>query len=164
MELKDLASVSGKGGLFKVLKPSKSGIILEATDGTNKKMVAGLHRKVSILDEISIYTNTSEGSVPLKKVFQIIYKEFGEDPDVDISSGEELKSFLKHILPNYDETKVYVSDIKKVVNWYAIVYRLAPEILKPEPEEEKKSVKQKKNGKTEDGEGKKGSESETDKK
>jgi len=144
MELKDLASVSGKGGLFKVLKPSKSGVILETTDGTNKKMVAGLHHKVSILDEISIYTKTSEGSVPLKEVFQTIYKEFGADPDVDISSADELKSFLKHILPDYDESKVYVSDIKKVVNWYTIVHQIAPEILQPEAEIEKKPSKSEK--------------------
>lgn len=129
MEIKDLATVSGKGGLFKVLKPSKAGVILEATDGSGKKMVAGVHNKVSLLHEISIYTHTSEGSTPLENVLKKIYDEFGEDPDVDTSSGEELKSFFKHILPDYDESKVYTSDMKKVVNWYHTILKIAPEIL-----------------------------------
>ena len=144
MELKDIASVSGKGGLFKVLKPSKAGVILESLDDQKKKMVAGVHHKVSILDEISIYTHTSEGSTPLKEVFQKIYKEFGEDPDVDTGSPEELKAFFKHILPDYDESKVYTSDMKKIVSWYLIIYKVAPEILTESEEKEGEEDKEKK--------------------
>ena len=66
MEFSDLASVSGKGGLWKVLKPARTGVVLESLDGSNKKMVANMHSKVSILSEISIYTNTAEGTVPLE--------------------------------------------------------------------------------------------------
>ena len=123
MELKDIAAVSGKGGLFKILKPSKAGVILESLDEKKQKMVAGVHHKVSVLDEISIYTHTSEGSTPLKEVFEKIYGEFDDDPDVDTSSSDELKSFFKHILPDYDENKVYISDMKKIVNWYLILYK-----------------------------------------
>lgn len=135
MELKDIAAVSGKGGLFKVLKPSKAGVILESMDDKKQKLVAGLHHKVSVLDEISIYTHTSEGSIPLLEVFQKIFTEFDEDPGVDSSSPpDELKAFFKHILPDYDESKVYTSDMKKIVNWYRIVFKEAPEILKSKPE------------------------------
>ena len=138
MELKDIAAVSGKGGLFKVLKPSKAGVILESLDDKKQKLVAGVHHKVSILDEISIYTNTSEGSTPLKDVFQHIYKEFDDDPGVESSSPpDELKAFFKHILPDYDESKVYVSDMKKLVNWYGIIYKEVPEILKEESDNKK---------------------------
>jgi len=145
MELKDIAAVSGKGGLFKVLKPSKAGVILESIDDKKQKLVAGLHHKVSVLDEISIYTHTSEGSIPLLEVFQKVFTEFDEDPGVDSSSPpDELKAFFKHILPDYDESKVYTSDMKKIVNWYRIVYREAPEILKSKSKTEDKGGKKKK--------------------
>lgn len=138
MELKEIASISGKGGLFKVLKPSKAGVILESIDEKKQKLVAGVHHKVSILEEISVYVNTSEGSIPLQEVFKKIFKEFEDDPGVDSSSTpDEFKAFFKHILPEYDEKKVYVSDMKKIINWYSIVLREAPEIIKESPKKEK---------------------------
>jgi hypothetical protein len=152
MELKDIAAVSGKGGLFKVLKPSKAGVILESLDDKKQKLVAGVHHKVSILDEISIYTHTSEGSTPLLEVFHKIFSEFDADPGVDSSSSpDELKSFFKYILSDYDESKVYASDMKKILNWYKVLYKEAPEILKSSPEEEHKPEEE--NNKKEEGKG-----------
>jgi len=142
MEFKDIASVSGKGGLFKVLKPTRTGVILESMDEAKSKLVTSLNSRVSLLDEISVYTHGKEGSVPLKDVLRKIYKEFKDDPGVDNkSAADELKSFLKFILPDFDEQKVYVSDIKKIVQWYKALLKYAPELL---VEEEKKSTKKKK--------------------
>ena len=125
MELKEIASVSGKGGLFKVLKPSKTGMILESLDSKRSKLIAGINHQVSLLDEISIYTLDSEGSRPLNEVFLKIKEEFGDDPGVDSKSDpEELRAFLKHILPEHDPDRVYPSDIKKLVTWYGILFIL----------------------------------------
>jgi len=136
MELKDIASVSGKGGLFKVVKPSRTGVILESMDDKRKKIVAHAHDKVSILDEISIYTTDAEGNVPLQKVLHTIKEEFGDDTGIDNkSSKEEIMAFLKHILPNYDENQVYPSDVKKLVSWYEIILKEAPEILEEQKDE-----------------------------
>ncbi|MDN5203363.1 DUF5606 domain-containing protein [Fulvivirgaceae bacterium BMA10] len=137
MELKDIASVSGKGGLFKVIKPTRSGVILESMDEKKSKLVASVNNRISILEEISIYSHTPDGTTPLKDVLVNIHNEFGEDPGIDSgSSSEELKAFLKHILPEYDEERVYVSDIKKVVSWYKIIFKYAPEILQETKNEE----------------------------
>lgn len=142
MELKEIASVSGKGGLFKVVKPSRTGVILESLDQHKKKLVAHAHDRVSILDEISIYTTDAEGNVPLQRVMQTIHKEFGDDTGIDNkSSKEEIMSFLKHILPNYDANQVYPSDVKKLINWYEIILKEAPEILAGEKKEEKPAKK-----------------------
>lgn len=136
MEFSDLASVSGKGGLWKVLKPARTGVVLEALDGSKKKMVANMHSKVSILSEISIYTNTAEGTVPLEEVMRKIHGEFDGDTGLSGSSAaDELKSFLKFILPEYDESRVYVSDIKKIVNWYGLLVEVAPEVFEAKQEE-----------------------------
>ena len=140
MELKDIASVSGKGGLFKILSPTRTGAVLESLDDQKKKMVVGTHSKVSVLSEIAIYTNDTEGSKPLAEVLQKIHKEFNGDTDLDGSSTpDELKAFLKFILPEYDEARVYASDIKKLVSWYGILVKVAPEILTAKEEKPKKA-------------------------
>ncbi len=149
MEFKDIAAVSGKGGLFKILKPTKSGVILESLDDKKTRLVATVHNKISVLEEISIYTHTSEGTTPLKEVFYTVHKEFGDDTGLDKNSDtDELKSFFEHVLPDYDEDRVYVSDIKKMVTWYNVLVKEAPELLMPplklQPTHGKKPAKKKK--------------------
>jgi hypothetical protein len=67
---------------------------------------------------------------------QSIHKEFDGDTGLDKNSdADELKAFLTHILPDYDEDKVYVSDIKKLVSWYNLLARDYPEVFEQEAEE-----------------------------
>jgi hypothetical protein len=140
MELKDLASVSGKGGLFRVGKPGKGGVLLESLDENKSKIVVGGNNKLSLLEEISIYTRTKEGTTPLGAVLKKIRKEFDKDLGVDANSDPaELKAFLKSVLPEYDDNRVYVSDIKKLVKWYGIISQYAPEILETEEKPEEKN-------------------------
>ena len=141
MDYSEIASVSGKGGLFKIVKPTRTGVILESLDEHRKKLVAGATQRISVLSDISIYTTTQEGSKPLNEVFYDIFKEFSDDPGVTSTSDpDELKAFLKHILPEYDEQRVYVSDIKKLVTWYSHLLKYAPELLQ---ETERKGEKEK---------------------
>ncbi|MEL6534816.1 MAG: DUF5606 domain-containing protein [Bacteroidota bacterium] len=137
MKLNDIAAISGKGGLFKVLKPSRTGVVLESLDAKKKRLVANMNQRVSVLEEISIYTMDEEGSVPLADVFMKINEEFGDDPGVDSKSdNDELFAFLRHILPDFDEDKVYASDVKKLVSWYKLILSHFPERFTEEEEEE----------------------------
>ncbi|MBT1710205.1 DUF5606 domain-containing protein [Fulvivirgaceae bacterium PWU5] len=130
MTLAELATISGKGGLYKVLAPTKSGVILESLDETKTKLVANANHRLSLLNEISIYTTTKEGTVALEGVLKKIHTEYGTDPGVDNNAdGTELKAFLKSVLPEFDESRVYVSDIKKLIKWYELIQKFAPEIL-----------------------------------
>ncbi|MCU0416058.1 MAG: DUF5606 domain-containing protein [Cytophagaceae bacterium] len=122
MELKEVAAVSGRGGLFKIVKPTKTGVILETIENQPKRLVAGSSEKVSILNEISIYTTDAEGSVALELVFQAIKKKFSDALPVQAkSTPEELKNFLVSVLPSFDQERVYASDIKKLVSWYILL-------------------------------------------
>ena len=124
--------------MFKVVKPTKTGVILESLDDAKAKLVTTLNQKVSVLAEISVYSTGEEETVALNEVFLKIKDDFDDDPGVDKNSDpDELKSFLAHILPDYDRDRVYVSDIKKIVNWYQIIYQFAPELLIEIPEETK---------------------------
>mgnify|MGYP001791942209 FL=1 len=146
MDYSEIASVSGKGGLFKVVKPTRTGVILESLDEKKQKLVAGATQRISVLSDISIYTTSQEGSIPLEEVFKKIYQEFVDDLGVtSTSDADELKAFVKHIIPDYDASRVYVSDIKKLVTWYSHVLKNAPELLKEDKKEEKpkKSVTKK---------------------
>ena len=137
MELKEIASIAGKGGLFRIVKPTRTGVIVESLDGKGGRMVASANHRISVLKEISIYTTDAEGSTPLENVLHTIHQEFGDDPGVDSSSSpEELRAFLQHILPNFDRDRVYVSDIKKLVSWYKILLQYAPETLEPQQKAE----------------------------
>lgn len=140
MKLNEIASVSGKGGLYKIVANTKSGLIMESLDASKTKLVASGNQRISILHEISIYTNTKEGTVQLEDVLKKINKEYGADPGVDADSdSSELKAFMKSILPEYDENRVYTSDIKKLVKWYSVLLKEAPEIFTEEKSSEEKS-------------------------
>lgn len=122
MNLKDILAVSGKPGLYKFISQGRNGVIVESFSD-NKRMVVHSSNKVSALEDIAIFTETDE--VPLKDVMGKIYeKETGAATMSHKSSNNELKDFFEEILPDYDKDRVYVSDIKKVINWYNILVDL----------------------------------------
>lgn len=114
--LKGILSVSGHSGLFKLVAESKNNIIVESLD-TNKRIPVYSTAKVSSLEDIAIFTENED--MPLKEVFKAI-SEF-ENGGVAISvksADKDLKTYFQKVLPDYDKTRVYVSDIKKVISWY----------------------------------------------
>lgn len=130
MKISELAAMSGKGGLFKVLAPTKSGVILESLDESKTKVIATTNNRLSMLHEISIYTHSQEGTEPLENVLRKIHSEYKGDPGIDAdTSPDELRAFLKTVVADFDQERVYPSDIKKLVRWYNIILRHAPEIL-----------------------------------
>ena len=103
MELKDVVAISGKSGLYKIVKPTRMGFVLEALDDSKKKLVTHPGQKVSVLDEISIYTEDGEGSIPLKDVLVKINSEYKNELSVtSMSSPADMRNFLKNVVPNFD--------------------------------------------------------------
>jgi hypothetical protein len=120
MSLDKILSIGGKPGLYKLLTQTRTGFVAESLlDG--KKITVGFKNNVSVLSEIAIYTLEEE--VPLRQVFQNIQeKEKGEKTTVGHKDDKlKLEEYFFEILPNYDEDRVYLSDIKKVVQWYNIL-------------------------------------------
>lgn len=148
MTLSDIASVSGKSGLFKIWKPGKSGVILESLDAAKTKLVMGSTLRMSVLSEISIYTTTKDGTVPLEEVLKKTREKLGDDLGVTAEDDNaKLKSFMKSVLPEFDESRVYISDIKKFIKWYSILLKEAPEVFEKTEEKnaENKEAEEKKN-------------------
>jgi len=116
MDLKDLLAITGKPGLYKTVGQNKSSLIVESLiDG--KKIPVYSANKISALEDISVYTY--EEDIPLKKVFALIAeKENGGKAITPKASSEELKSYMREVLPDFDQDRVYTSDLKKIFNWY----------------------------------------------
>lgn len=115
--LEKILSISGKPGLFELKSQTRSGFIAESLlDG--KKIAVGLRHNVSMLSEIAIYTYGEE--IPLGDIFKNISdKESGNKTSVSHkASKNELLNYFSEVLPNYDEERVYPSDVKKVIQWY----------------------------------------------
>jgi len=121
MELKGILAISGKPGLYKMLSQGKSSIIVEGLEDKKRFPVYTAHN-ISALEEISIYTETED--VSLVDVFKNIFDiTEGKDAITHKSSKNQLEEFFSKVLPNYDEERVYISDIKKVIQWYNILNR-----------------------------------------
>jgi len=119
MSIEKILSITGKPGLFELKLQTRTGFVAESLiDG--KKVTVGLRANVSLLSEISIYTN--EGEAKLAEVFANIAKKENNGPAISHKeSNDVLINYFREVLPTYDEDRVYVSDIKKVLNWYNLI-------------------------------------------
>jgi hypothetical protein len=119
MNLSGIISISGKPGLFKVIAQGKNNIIVESLLD-QKRSPAYSTDRISSLEDISVYTTDEDA--PLKNILESIYKK--EDGKACPSHKEDLTAlcaYLKEILPNYDEERVYPSDVKKIFQWYNLL-------------------------------------------
>lgn len=133
MNLKGILAVSGQPGLFKMVSQAKNSIIVESLT-TKKRMPAYASQKISALEDIAIYTYSDE--IPLREIFQTIYKlQEGKNAPDHKSSANILKDFMLQVLPDYDKDRVYVSDIKKLFQWYNLLNELNMIDLETEDEE-----------------------------
>jgi hypothetical protein len=120
MDLTEILAISGKPGLYKMISHTKSGMLVESMND-QKRFPVFAHEKVSSLEEISIFTETED--LPLRDIFKRIYELLeGEKALSHKSSARELEEFFDDAVPEYDKDRVYVSDIKKVIQWYNLLH------------------------------------------
>ncbi len=117
--LKGILSISGQPGLFKMVTEAKNSIIVESLL-TGKRMPAYSTSKISALSDISVFTQT--GEIQLKELFEKI-QENGKTISPK-ASANEIKAFFAEVLPEYDQDRVYVSDMKKIFQWYQLLHEL----------------------------------------
>lgn len=122
MSLEKVLSISGKPGLYKLIAQTRGGFVAESLID-KKRISVGLQNNVSVLSEIAIYSLTEE--VPLAEVLKKIKdKEGGEQTSIKAKDSKDtLEEYFFDILPDYDEDRVYASDIKKVIQWYNLLQK-----------------------------------------
>jgi hypothetical protein len=145
MNLTGIIAISGKPGLYKVIAQGKNSIIVESLiDG--KRVPAYSTDRISALDDISIYTYDEDA--PLRDLLTAIFKkEAGKECPSHKDDLKDLTTYLLGLLPNYDQERVYPSDIKKIFQWYNLLHKsgnLKLEEVVEEAAAEKKAPKAKK--------------------
>lgn len=116
MNIDKILAISGKPGLYLLKMQTRTGFVAESLlDG--KKVTVGLRSNVSLLSEISIYTYEKEK--PLREVMQAIADKENNGPAPSHKEdAAKLTAYFLEVLPDYDQERVYISDIKKVLHWY----------------------------------------------
>ncbi|WP_179333100.1 DUF5606 family protein [Winogradskyella costae] len=122
MSLDKILSISGKPGLYQIVTQTRTGAVVESLID-QKRITVGAHSNISILSEIAIYTLAEE--VPLRDVLKkVMEKEGGQPTSISHKDSKDvLEEFFFEVLPDYDEDRVYPSDIKKVVQWYNLLQK-----------------------------------------
>lgn len=129
MNLEGILAIRGKSGLYKLVAQSRAGVIVESIP-EGKRFPVTQTGNVSALSEIAIYTYAEE--VPLAEVYDKIAQKEGDQAAIDPKqcSEQELRSYMEEILPDYDEDRVYKSDLEKLFKWYNLLRQ--HDLLKPD--------------------------------
>ena len=137
MEFNKIIAVTGKPGLFQVISQSKNAIIVESLMD-KKRLAINATQNVSLLENIAIYTY--EEDMPLQNVFITMFeKTEGKEALSHKENDKKLTAFFEEVLPNYDAERVYVSNIKKVIQWFNILVNTGMDFTTVEEKKEEKT-------------------------
>ena len=140
-----IISISGKPGLYKLMKQGRGMLIVESVDDKHQRFSVGMHDKVVSLNDISIYCE--EGDEPLISVFnKVKTHENGEALKFNPRKIEtkELREYFAQVLPEYDPDRVHDSDIRKLLVWYDLLIKGGINDFEEEKPEEPAAAEEKK--------------------
>lgn len=120
-------------GLYKAVTNRANGLIVEDLTTNKTSFVSARKHNFTPLETIAIYT--MEGTEELVHVFETM-KEKKESIPLPEAKADKMAfmQYFDEILPDYDEDRVHVKDMKKVVKWFKLLDGL--NMLEPETEEE----------------------------
>jgi hypothetical protein len=134
IDTRNVMAITGKPGLYRIISQMAKSIVVESMDEQRTKMPVHTNYQVALLEEITIYTK-DDSRLTLKDIIRTLEAEYADALPISIKDiPAKLKEFMQKIAPLHDSTRVYVSDIQKIIKWYGILKAYAPQIDK-EPEE-----------------------------
>jgi hypothetical protein len=121
MNLEKLVAVTGMQGLYKVAGTRTNGLIIEDMDTGKRKFAPMRVHQFSPLESIAIFTY--DNAEPLKSVFSTMFLKMAEHaPPSPNDANPVLEKYFREILPTYDEDRVKISDIKKLIKWFTFLH------------------------------------------
>ena len=136
MDLESFVSVSGIGGIHKVITTRNNGLIIEDLSNGKTRFISSRKHQFTPLESISIYTDDGD-SKALSDVFQSMKDKEASNPmPKDLNVNADIKTYFEAILPDYDKDRVHASDMKKIIKWY--VFLDEKKLLKPKAEKKEK--------------------------
>jgi hypothetical protein len=135
MNLKDILAISGLPGLHKMVDSRGNGLLVQGMDGGKTKFYSMRKHQFTPMETVAIYTMSD--TIELSEIFQRMLDQVNENPPVGVKeSKEKIEDYFASIVPDYDEDRVYVSDMKKVIKWFNILNERGYLTMDPEDEEE----------------------------
>lgn len=120
MDFSKIVAINGKTGLYEVVAQKNNGLIVKSfLDGRSTFVSINTHA-FSLLDSVAIYTY--EDSEPIDRLMRTMLDREEELPTPDPKSDKDtLRAYLNAVLPDHDESRVYPSDIKKLIKWFRLL-------------------------------------------
>jgi len=132
MEYNKIIAVTGLPGLYELLSSKSDGAIVRSLDDKTTRFVSSRIHNFSHLESIEVYTvRDNVNLVDILKAMEISAAKLPDEKD-----GEALKVYFTKVYPDLDFTRVYSSDLKKMVKWFSVLKANNIEIKLTEPEEE----------------------------
>lgn len=120
MQYREIVAVTGLGGLFQLIASKQDGAIVRSLEDKSTKFVSSRVHNFTPLESIEVFTTGD--NVNLAEVFKAMQEQEAKTAPVDTKADNNaIKSYFKSVFPTFDEERVYVSDMKKMVKWYAIL-------------------------------------------
>lgn len=133
MKLENIISVSGLSGLHKLLASRSNGLLIEGFDPPKRQFVSARKHQFTPLVSIGIYTYTDV--VALDEVLKKVNETESQNPIPDLNSSlDVLRTWFRSIVPEHDEDRVHLNDIRKVIKWYQYLKQHAWDYINAEDE------------------------------
>jgi Domain of unknown function (DUF5606) len=131
IDLKDIVSVSGYSGLFKSIKTTRHGLLVESMDDQKKRSIKQPQgHGMATLEDIGIYITGQKETLPLSTILWRLHAEFAALVRTDLyDTPGKLCALMRRIVPNYDPHRVHVSNIRKIIHWYNTLVQYTPELF-----------------------------------
>jgi hypothetical protein len=135
MKLDNIVAVSGLPGLQKLIATRNNGLLIESFENSKRQFVSARKHQFTPLISIGIYTYTD--TTPIDEVFKKIHsaKESTPIPDPN-DKADDLRAWFKTILPDHDDDRVHINDIRKMIKWYNFLVANDPGQFAGDEEEE----------------------------
>lgn len=138
MNLKDILAVSGMQGLYKLVNSRNNGLLVSSLDDSARTIFCSMRKhQFTPMETVAIYTMSD--TIELSTIFERMLDQLTENPPASPKgSKSEIEDYFSSIVPDYDEDRVYISDMKKVLKWFQILNKKGYLTAEPETDSEEK--------------------------
>ncbi len=134
MDYNKIISVTGLAGLYELITSKADGAVVRALEDNSTKFVSSRVHNFSHLESIEVFTTKPENT-SLAEIFKAIKNSAEKIPEAN-ADGKSLKAYFEKVYPDLDFSRVYASDMKKMIKWYEILTANNIDITTKEKEEE----------------------------
>ena len=130
-DLKNIISISGHSGVSRVISPTRYGLLIESLDEHNLRSVKYIQsHRITKLEDISIYTTDKQKVLPLATIFERLHATFADTLSPELyDTPDKLQELMVRIAPEHDTKRVHISYGKKIIHWYCLLIKHAPELF-----------------------------------